>query len=335
MNNSSQSSFPLVSVIIPYYNGEEFIEEAIESVINQSFSSWELIIVDDGSPNPPKKIIAEHVSNNQIKYIRHNKNKGIAQARNTGIKNSNGTYVAFLDQDDIWLDSKLKLQVAVFENTNYDIGMVCTGMYFITSSGKICYQFDGFDSGNQKEMIKNMFLQLTNSGTVMMVKKECMNETGFFDDDYYAYDDFDFWIRMAASFNIQYINRSLAKKRLHQSNVSLQKLPLLVTDALKAVSRACEMHPFLMKYQNKALSKLYYRYGLNYLFSNNLPIGRKYLKKAIGCYFLCWKAYLFFLFSLFGKSGIHFLYRMRSSINMQRLYGNLYLKLKKGSLNSK
>lgn len=332
MSNNSQGSLPFVSIIIPYYNGEEFIEEAIESVINQSFSSWELIIVDDGSPNPPEKIIAEYVSNNQIKYIRHNKNKGIAQARNTGIKNSKGTYVAFLDQDDIWLDSKLKEQVAIFENTNLNIGMVCTGMYFITSAGKICYQFDGFDSGNQKEMIKNMFLQITNSGTVMMVKKECMNETGFFDDDYYAYDDFDFWIRMAASFNIQYINRPLAKKRLHQSNVSLQKLSVLVTDALKAVSRACEIHPFLMKYRNKALSKLYCRYGLNYLFHNNFPIGQKYLKKAIRFYSLCWKAYLFFLFSLFGKSGIHFLCQMRSSVNMQRLYGNLSLKFKKGSL---
>jgi len=242
------SSASLVSVVIPYYNGEEFIAEAVESVAKQSYRNWELILVDDGSKNKPDNIIAKYGHNKRFRYIRHKHNKGIAATRNTGIKAAKGKYIAFLDQDDIWLNDKLKRQVKVFKQATDKLGMVCTGMYFADSIGVAFRQFNGYDDKDQRKMIKDMFLNAINSGSIMMIKIECINEAGVFDEDFVAYDDFDYWMRIAKKFNVKYINAPLAKKRFHGSNTSLHNLSVF-PDTIKAYHQACQIHPFLNKYQ--------------------------------------------------------------------------------------
>lgn len=110
---------PLVSVFIIFFNGEKYLEEAIESVLKQTYDHWELLLVDDGSVDSSAKIARsyEYKYPGKIKYLHHpnHKNKGISATRNLGIRDSKGKYVAMLDSDDVWLPEKLEEQIAILE----------------------------------------------------------------------------------------------------------------------------------------------------------------------------------------------------------------------------
>lgn len=118
---------PLVSVIIPFLNAEKFFEEAVESVLAQTYTEWELILVDDGSTDKSTHIALEYKNKHpdKISYLQHNQhvNRGISASRNLGIRNAKGVYIATLDADDVWLPNKLEEQVNIMES-NSEIGMV-------------------------------------------------------------------------------------------------------------------------------------------------------------------------------------------------------------------
>ncbi|WP_336330088.1 glycosyltransferase family 2 protein [Haloarcula sp. CGMCC 1.2071] len=106
---------PLVSVVIPTYGRDEHLPAAIKSVLNQQYDRIELLVVDDGSPTPVATTLPEDIlSDGRVKTIRHKENRGANVARNTGIQTSNGDYVAFLDDDDRWDETKIGKQVDTF-----------------------------------------------------------------------------------------------------------------------------------------------------------------------------------------------------------------------------
>lgn len=102
---------PLVSIITPVYNSEEYLEETILSVINQTYKNWELLLIDDYSTDNSYKIIEKYLTDERIKYLRNERNSGPAITRNVGLEKSKGEYIAFLDSDDIWAKNKLELQI--------------------------------------------------------------------------------------------------------------------------------------------------------------------------------------------------------------------------------
>jgi glycosyltransferase involved in cell wall biosynthesis len=124
---STTSSRPLVSIIMIFFNGEPFIDEAIRSILFQTYENWELILVDDGSTDFSPRIAERHVSENaeRMRLLRHpqGENRGMSQSRNLGLKNARGDFIAFLDADDVWLPEKLSTQVPLLASKP-DIGMV-------------------------------------------------------------------------------------------------------------------------------------------------------------------------------------------------------------------
>src|SRR3990167_7462919 len=118
---------PLVSVIMPFLNAEKFIGEAIDSVFAQTYTSWELLPVDDGSSDGSTRIALDYNERNpeRVRYLEHDRhmNKGTSASRNLGIRNAKGKYIATLDDDDVWLPNKLQQQVEIMES-NPEIGMV-------------------------------------------------------------------------------------------------------------------------------------------------------------------------------------------------------------------
>lgn len=111
---------PLVSVIMPCYNTERYIAQSIESVLNQTYSNWELIITDGPSSDKTSDIVKKYVEqDNRIQLIVPTRHQGIAEARHTSIQNAHGRYLAFLDSDDLWVKDKLEKQVAFMEKNNY------------------------------------------------------------------------------------------------------------------------------------------------------------------------------------------------------------------------
>src|SRR5438067_2461064 len=123
----------LVSVIMPVYRGERFVAAAIESVLAQTYRSFELLIVNDGSPDASAREIARFLPHRQIKYIEQ-QNAGVAAARNTGLAHATGELVALLDQDDLWLADKLDRQIAYLD-ARPDVGLVHTRVQCIDAEG--------------------------------------------------------------------------------------------------------------------------------------------------------------------------------------------------------
>lgn len=131
---------PLISVLIPVYNGERYIKEAINSVLKQTYQNFEIIIINDASTDNTEKIANLFVKKDQrIKLINHQKNKYRSGALNTGLKYANGSYISFLDADDIYLPDKLKKQLLFLEK-NKDIDMVYSDFEVITREGKIIFR---------------------------------------------------------------------------------------------------------------------------------------------------------------------------------------------------
>lgn len=109
----------LVSIIMPSYNTAKFISETIESVLAQTYSNWELIIVDDCSTDSTDEVVKSFLSDNRIKYIKNEKNSGAAVSRNRALREAKGKWIAFLDSDDLWLPVKLEKQIAFMKENDY------------------------------------------------------------------------------------------------------------------------------------------------------------------------------------------------------------------------
>ena len=128
---------PTVSVIIPTYNRAHLIDRSIQSVLNQTYQDFELIVVDDRSTDNTEDIIRQfREKDKRIKYIKHDKNKGGSAARNTRIKNSVGKYIVFQDSDDEWFPEKLEKQMKIFETASLEVGVVYTGFWRIKDNKK-------------------------------------------------------------------------------------------------------------------------------------------------------------------------------------------------------
>lgn len=133
-NIEMDDNLDLVSIVIPVYNSEHYIKETINTVQMQTYSNWELVLVNDCSTDSSKKTIEECIKgDSRIKLINLQKNSGAAVARNTGIKYANGKYLAFLDADDLWKKDKLKIQLEFMNKNNY--AFTFTGYEFANENG--------------------------------------------------------------------------------------------------------------------------------------------------------------------------------------------------------
>lgn len=212
----------LVSVVMPTYNHARFIGEAIESVLNQTYDNFELIIIDNYSTDNTAEIVASY-HDNRIKYLKFRNHGIIAASRNHGIKNSNGKYIAFLDSDDIWLPQKLELQENLMES-NPEIGMsyvLYSHLLDDTSSVK------GIFPKPSSRLRGNVFTSLyrksviANSGA--MVRMEVFNELGLLDENprLVTIEDYEMWLRIARSRPIDYVdNKSQLLYRIRNDNAS-------------------------------------------------------------------------------------------------------------------
>ncbi|NJN94723.1 MAG: glycosyltransferase family 2 protein [Anaerolineales bacterium] len=168
---------PLVSVIIPAYNAQDFIAQTIESVIKQTYSHWELCIVDDGSTDDTAKIIQSYSSDNRIKYL-YQQNQERAAARNHGLRCSSGRYVAFLDADDLWLPDKLKAQVQFLENQPAP-ALCFTQNLYINEQGLVTGKAGiAFKPGSDQfsRLLEGNFI----ANSTVMVPRTVFDKIGFF-----------------------------------------------------------------------------------------------------------------------------------------------------------
>jgi glycosyltransferase involved in cell wall biosynthesis len=202
----SESSPPLVSVIIPTYNRCAILERAIESVLGQTFTDYELIVVDDGSTDETADLLDRY--RNRVKVIRQ-ENRGVSAARNTGIRASKGELVALLDSDDSWLPNKLERQVAFFDACPE--ALICQTEEIWVRNGRRVNPKKRHLKYSGMIFEKTLPLCLVSPSAVMM-RRSLIKEVGMFDETLPACEDYDLWLRITWKHPVHLIDTALIVK---------------------------------------------------------------------------------------------------------------------------
>ena len=274
---------PKASVIIPVYNSSKYLSETIDSVLSQTYQDFEIVTVDDGSTDSSKEIIEKFIEKNpdKIKYI-YQSNKGIAGARNTGIRNAKGEFIALLDADDKWHPQRLEDEVKVIESSK-DIGLVHADMQNISDTGQmlsIPKREKKYLSGN---IFEPLFLREAEiDALTVLFRKECCDKVGLFDEDpiCMGVDDRDLWLRISRQYKIQYVDKVLAYYRVHEENYS-KELQKMITARVYVVDKFCPSKGGNKKLRKMALTRIYKEAGDHFLFKQNFKEARQYYLKAI------------------------------------------------------
>jgi len=210
---------PLVSIIMPVYNNERFISESIESVTQQTYKNWELIIVDDKSTDKSYSICQQYSKNDKrITLLQALINSGPAIARNLAIDHSKGTYIAFLDSDDIWQKEKLERQITYMQNHNY---LLTYTYYQKFSNARKLQENNRIVKAPQKtsysKLLKsNVIGNLTAVYNAQAIGKISMQN--------HSNEDYIYWLKILKKINFAYcLNENLAFYRIHKTSLSANK----------------------------------------------------------------------------------------------------------------
>jgi glycosyltransferase involved in cell wall biosynthesis len=206
---------PRVSVIVPAYNAARYLRNAIDSVVGQTYADWELIIVDDGSTDGTRALVRSYIAaqGDKLRYV-FQTNRGLPAARNAGIRESQGEFIAILDADDMWLPSRLKRGVEVMDRAP-DVGLVHSKVARINVDGDIVSYLDFPKKYQAGKIAVDIFVRRANIlCPTVLFRKRCLDVTGSFDETMRATEDRDLWFRIAEHYNVAYIDEVLAHWRL-------------------------------------------------------------------------------------------------------------------------
>lgn len=208
---------PTISVVIPVYNRKEQIICALRSVYNQTLLPDEVIVVDDGSADGTYEAIQEGFP--QVRLIRQ-KHRGVSAARNRGIEESGGDFIAFLDSDDIWLPDKLRLQIGVF-NEHPELGLLATQKYKNTNS----YSIKTIKKPRLHYLPFSDFLKRTKVNTpTIMIPRKVFKAVGLFDITLTTSEDWDLWARIAYRYPVARIEQPLTAVFESPNSISMSRV---------------------------------------------------------------------------------------------------------------
>ena len=208
---------PPVTVVIPTFNRASVIGRAIRSVLGQTCQDWELIVVDDGSTDGTEQAV-RGLSDNRIKYIRHDRNGGGGAARNTGIRHAQGEYVAFLDSDDEWLPEKLQKDLEVFRNSDLSVGLVYTSKMILDETGRVLETRVATRSGWVYEALLDS--NFIGSCSRVTVKREALQRVSGYDETLVAHQDWDLWLKVARVCKVGCVAYCLVKRHLGYDQIT-------------------------------------------------------------------------------------------------------------------
>jgi len=220
-------NYPLISIIMNCHNGEVFLKESINSVINQTYKNWELIFWDNFSNDRSKEILLKF-SDNRIKYYCAEKFTSLYEARNLAIKKASGEFISFLDTDDWWSPKRLEKQIELFfKDKNLDV--VYTNFYLFynkTKTRKIVSKKNLPDGKITQKLLINYNI----GGILTALCKKKIFQTKKFIGKYEIIGDFDFFVDVSLSSFFGCIQEPLAYYRVHESNMSLRKIHLHIQE---------------------------------------------------------------------------------------------------------
>lgn len=272
----------MVSIIIPSFNSEKYIAETINSVLNQSYTNWELIVIDDGSTDNSAAIIKEFcLKDDRVKYC-HQENAGVSVARNNGIKRAKGEYIALLDADDVWEKDNLKIKVDILESGK-NFQWVYSNMYDADENINIIKEAP---KGTDENILESILLWkgevVPGPCSNIIFAKICFEEGVKFDKNLSTAADQDFTIQLASKYKGHHINKPLWRYRLLVNSMS-RNITVMEKDHIAVFKKASENELFKnFWFKQKCYSNLYWILaGSWWKDGNNKFRGMYFIVKAL------------------------------------------------------
>jgi glycosyltransferase involved in cell wall biosynthesis len=284
-----------VSVVIPTHNRASLLGGAISSVLGQTFRDLELVVVDDGSNDNPEQVVRSF-SDPRIQFVRHPQPRGGSAARNTGIRSTTGAYVAFLDDDDEWYPDKLALQVDLMEKSPAKVGLIYGGYDVANDS-------DGQTAWTRVPALRGdlhaalMSFNPVGGTSVVLIRRECLEEVGGFDETLTSFQDYDLWIRLAERYEFDFLVKPLYRYRLHA--VQIWKKPDALFRGLERMIEKHGRHPVF----RKQMAGQYLTLGRRYCLAGNPVQGRLALRRVLTLRPGWGKAYVYYALTFLGARG--------------------------------
>ena len=293
-------SDPLVSVVLPTYNRARIIGPSIKSILDQTLRSIELIIIDDGSTDDTKDVVAAF-GDPRIRYVPHDTNKGLATALNTGFREARAKFVAQLGSDDLWISpTKLEKEYALIKDTSSDIGAVYSIMVKETISGKDV-QYPSVQSKKKEGYLYEEYLvDRLGSFQTMLIKKLAFWDVGGVDQSLLALQDWDFFIRFSKKYSILHLPEITTKVIISPDSLTKnQKKRLLYR------TQIFDKHRAEFKQRPNIFTKHSYNIGNSWALYGEMALARRYLKIAFQNNPYNARYTFAFLLSLFNSPGLY------------------------------
>ena len=213
---------PLVSVIITTFNRSKYLEECLDSIVNQTYRNIEVLVIDDGSEHEIS-IVNKNLCSSYLKCIYfYKKNTGQPDSRNYGIQRSKGSYIAFCDDDDYWVIDKLEKQVNVLEN-NIEYGLVTGSIEYVNSDGTKTGNLKTHKGHNHGYIFKDLLIKNRTDSITPLLRREIFKKIGYFNTNFTIAEDWEFWRRVSYYYKFYFIDEVMAYVRLHDKNMSLSR----------------------------------------------------------------------------------------------------------------
>lgn len=249
MKPALSDSNPLVSVIIPVYNGERYLTETLNSVIAQTEQNWEIIAVNDGSSDRSLEILDEASKKepDRIRVISVS-NGGVSRARNTGVSAARGIYIAFLDQDDLWVPEKLERQIQQFRSDG-TLGISFTNESIIDDTGSVVREkVLTFNSRRNRgyvfgHLVFDNFIAISS----VMLTRELFIKIGGFDSRYSLAEDYDFLLKAVKKVPVDYIDESLLLYREHGESGTHKKIDQITCESFSVLHTWWSRDPWFFR----------------------------------------------------------------------------------------
>jgi len=307
-----------VSINLCCYNSEKYLRETLDSIINQTYKDWELIIINDGSTDHTEQIIFQYKERGFPIIYHFQKNHGLAYSRNEALNRSNGEYIAFIDHDDIWLPHKLEKQMKVFKNQP-DIDFIYTNYYkmIMYSRNRLIIGLKGEQPEGHifKDFIYNYNVFVS---TVVLTKKSLYSLDHLFDEQLALMEEYDVFMRILYRHKAAYMDEVTAIYRFHNNMASIQspklvlnECPILIEKFKNMDQRFEELNPDIIKYMeirwiNYSKAKAGLIYGNDRDIRKYVSPHKWYSIKMFLIYlatFIPRRTFMFFYHHIFFKKG--------------------------------
>lgn len=243
---------PKVSINLCCYNSEKYLRETLDSIVNQTYKDWELIIINDGSSDSTEVIINEYIKQGYPIIYYYQENKGLGYSRNEALKRSQGEYIAFIDHDDIWMPDKLEKQAFVLKN-EYDVDFLYSNYFIIKGRQNILASRRQQPQGHVFERF--LYDYPVAILTVMVRKKAIEGFGNLFDRDLNLAEDYDFFMRLLYKSKAIYQNEPLAIYRLHSNMSSIKLMDKFPDETEHVFKKLGHLYPEFEKKYYETLKK--------------------------------------------------------------------------------